>query len=159
MSIMWWKTKEPAKDRQRRPQILIIEDDLNNHPLFQEVFGAVGFDVTIRQTADGDFVNDVITAAPDIISMDIMIGKDGTAVEREGLEAAKLLKSDERTKNIPIMMLTNFSEEHKVIRAKEIGAADFISLQGHTIREIPLIFLRYLENPMAYTPTNPHFRV
>lgn len=133
----------------------MVEDDRNNHPLFRKVFEAAGFAVTIRRTADGDFIEDVVKSGPDIISMDIMIGKSGADVERDGLEAGRLLKADERTAQIPIMILTNFFVDEKVQQAKAFGAVDFISLQGHAIATIPEIFKRYLDAPRKFIPTHP----
>lgn len=136
----------------------MIEDDRNNHPLFQHSFGTAGFKVLIRPTADGTFVEDVVDCAPDIISMDIMIGKSGAVVERDGIDAATLLQADERTRHIPIIFLTNFYEPNKIAKAKEIGAVDFISLQAHSMQELPKIFLTYLEDPDSYIPTQPLMR-
>lgn len=143
---------------QKQPHIFMVEDDRNNHLLFQTAFGAAGFSITLRRSADGDFVNEVAKAAPDIISMDIMIGVSGATVERDGLEAAELLKADERTRNIPILFLTNFFEPSKIQRAKELGAVDFISLQAHSITHVPEIFKQYLLNPEGFIPTNPRMR-
>ncbi|MCA9354822.1 MAG: response regulator [Candidatus Kaiserbacteria bacterium] len=143
------------KDR----KIILVEDDPNNHPLFAEAFSAAGFEVVIFPDADStDFIGEVLSATPDIISMDLMIARENNDALRDGFEAVELLKSDERTKDIPIMILTTFFEERKVTRAKELGAVDFISLQGHDIKRIPDIFNRYLDNPKKYVPMHPLMR-
>lgn len=148
----------PENTLPKTPKIFIIEDDLNNHPLFQKAFADVGFSVTIRKTADGNFIDEIAQIKPDIISMDIMIWKEGGETERDGLEATRLLKLDPRTKDIPVIILTNFSSREKIECAKEYGAADFISLQAHRITEIPPLYLRCLTNPAAYEPSNPLMR-
>jgi CheY-like chemotaxis protein len=140
------------------PKILMVEDNENNHPLFIDAFEAGGFAVAIFQNAEGDFVGEVARVNPDIISMDIMIGKSGANLTRGGLEALQLIKSDERTKGIPVLMLTNFFEEGKVKQAKELGAVDYLSLQGFSISTLPSIFKTYLENPKKYHPIHPIFR-
>lgn len=142
----------------KKPTIFIVEDNKNNHPLFEAAFTAAGYNVTLRRTADGDFVEEVADVKPDIISLDIMIGKSGADVERDGLEAARLLKEDERTKNIPIMILTNFFEESKVQQAKETGAVDFINLQAHDIDKIPDLFSRYIDDPKHFKASHPLLR-
>ena len=139
-------------------KILIVEDDLSNHPLFRKAFENSGFQVVISQNADGEFASDVSEVAPDIISMDLMIGKPDVVLLRDGFDAIELLKGDERTKHIPIIVMTNFFEISKVERAKALGAADYVSLQGNSITEIPDIFTAYLKDPKHYNPTHPVFR-
>jgi len=139
-------------------KIFIVEDNPSNHELFTEAFAAAGFLVTIIPYVDETFLDDVFGIQPDIISMDIMIAGPGIDVPDAGLEAIKTLKADERTRNIPVMVLTNFFEETKVERAKAEGAVDFINLQGQTMSTIPKIFKRYLEDPNDYRPVHPAFR-
>jgi len=142
----------------KKHAILMVEDNDSNHPLFTDAFEAGGFIVTIIPIVDENFVEDVAKAQPDIISMDIMIATAGTEPVHDGLAAIGLLKSYERTKDIPVIVLTSFFEENKVERAKQEGAVDFINLQGHSITTIPKIFHRYLEDPENYNPTHPAFR-
>ena len=68
------------------------------------------------------------------------------------------MKNNEKTKDIPVIVLTNFSQENKVQQAKDLGAVDFISLQGHAIKMIPDIFKRYLNSPSKFIPINLKFR-
>jgi CheY-like chemotaxis protein len=148
---MFWK-KKPATDHKDKPHVLAIEDDPNNHSLYHTIFETVGFQVTIFSDADGDLVSRVLAVDPDIISMDLMIGK------RDGLEAAALLKSDSRTTHYPIMILTNFTDADKMQRAKDIGATDYISLQAHPIKRVPLVFRTYVDNPETFEASNPFMR-
>jgi CheY-like chemotaxis protein len=143
---MWWK---------KTPKILMVEDDLNNHELFRKSFSDAGFEVMICQTADGDFLGEVVGFRPDIISMDLMIGKDNEMVERDGFSAMRLLKQDERTKNIPIMVLTNFHQDEKIQEAKKLGAVDYINLQGQTITKLPAHFLSYINDSKRFNPFQP----
>jgi CheY-like chemotaxis protein len=89
--------------------------------------------------------------------MDIMLDRPGIELPYDGLAGIALLKADDRTKDIPVMILTNFFEEGKVDRAKRAGAVDYINLQGHSISTIPKIFKRYLDDPKNYHPGHPIF--
>ncbi len=142
----------------KKSKILIIEDNTYNHDLYREVFERAGFDVTIHENADGFFPEVVHGIMPDIISMDLMMGKDGKATERDGFEAIEMLKNDLRTHSIPVIVLTSFFEESKVLRAKELGAVDFISFAGQTPSKIPDHYMRYLEDPKHYKPSHPLFK-
>jgi CheY-like chemotaxis protein len=141
-----------------RPKILIVEDNEFNHKLYRDAFERAGFEVTIFQNADGFFADLVAELNPDIISMDIMIGLHGKAAERDGFEAIEALKADLRTHEIPIFVLTSFSSEEKVKRAKELGAVDFISTPSQVFTRIPDYFLHYLNDPEHHTPVHQFFR-
>jgi CheY-like chemotaxis protein len=147
---MFWKKK--------KPKILIVEDDLNNHGLYKDAFESKGFDVVLCQTADGDFITEVDQFKPDLISMDLMIGKNGQAADRDGFEAMEELKRDARTKEIPIFVLSNFFQEKYIQRAKEIGAVDFINAQGQSLPSVSERYARYLDNPRRYQPSQDLFR-
>lgn len=142
-----------------KPKILIIEDNKFNHALYRDVFERGGFEVIMSDDAEGALPDAVSAVAPDIISMDLMLGKDGVETERDGFEAMAALKADLRTYEIPIIVLTNFFEESKVKRAKELGAVDFIHIPGQVIQKIPEHYLRYLKDPKRYRPIHPLFRV
>lgn len=141
-----------------KPKILIVEDNEFNHKLYRDAFEHAGFEVTIFQNADGFFADLVAELSPDIISMDIMIGLHGKAAERDGFEAMEALRADLRTHEIPIFVLTSFSSEEKVRRAKELGAVDFISTPSQVFTKIPDYFLNYLNDPENHTPIHPLFR-
>lgn len=142
-----------------KPKILMVEDLQENHSLFREAFTAAGFDeVMICQTAEDDFVGEVVAFEPSIISMDLMIGSENRDVKRDGFEAIKLLKNDERTKDIPVIVLTSFFDDAKVERAKGLGAVDFINLQGQSLPNIAAQFKSYVDDPKHYKPSHPMFQ-
>ena len=140
------------------PKILIVEDLPANNALYREVFTAAGFTVMLTANADDDFVAAVAAFAPDIISMDIMIGSSTGVVERDGFDAIALLKADARTAHIPIIVLTNFSDDAKIARAKALGAVDYIVVQGQSIKALPERFNAYLKSPRRYQSVHPAFR-
>ena len=58
---------------------------------------------------------------PDLIVLDLMLpGVDG-------LDVTKALKSDQKTKNIPIIMLTAKGEEADIVVGLELGADDYVT--------------------------------
>lgn len=140
------------------PKILIVEDFEANHALYRKIFEDVGFEVLIIKKVDDYFIEAVCQFSPDIISMDLMIEEDVTDHPFAGFDLLFLLKADKRTVQIPVIILTAFFEETKVIKARELGAVDFICVSGHKVQKIPEIFLSYLHDPKHYVPSHPLFR-
>lgn len=141
----------------KHQKVLIVEDDERTQNLLKEVFEQANFEVVIYQTAEGDFASEVASHSPDIISMDLMIGKVGIEIKRDGFQAIELLKADTRTAHIPVIVLTNFFNDDKVRMAKQVGAVDYINLQGQTISKLPEHYLSYLKSPKQYSPVSKIF--
>jgi len=60
-------------------------------------------------------------SVPDIIILDIMMP------EMDGIEVCKILKSDERYRDIPVIMLTAKTDETDKILGLELGADDYVT--------------------------------
>lgn len=146
------------KNENVKPSILIIEDQEINHALYKEAFSFSGFIVSLRKSADDGFVEEVAAMQPAIIAMDFMIGEERSIAAIDGMEALRLLKDDERTKNIPVIMLTNYINEEKMSEAKILGARDYVFLQGQQIRKIADHFMWCVLEPKKFIPIQPSFR-
>jgi two-component system alkaline phosphatase synthesis response regulator PhoP len=71
---------------------------------------------------DGEEVLDLaVSEQPDLIILDLMLPALG------GLEVCKILKKENKTSNIPIIMLTAKSEESDKVIGLELGADDYIT--------------------------------
>jgi len=100
--------------------ILVIEDEediaeLIHYNLVQERF-------TVECTGTGE---EGLAAAlrhhPDLIVLDLMLpGLDG-------LEVCRRLKADDRTRSIPVIMVTARGEETDVVAGLELGADDYVT--------------------------------
>jgi two-component system cell cycle response regulator DivK len=100
--------------------ILIVEDNTRNLKLFRDVLHAAGY--TSLEATDGrQGVELAIREKPDLILMDIQLPA------MDGLEATKLLKADDRTKEIPIIALTSHAMVGDEERIYEAGCDGYIS--------------------------------
>ena len=98
------------------PKILVIDDNPGILFAVKEAFKFKDYDVITLETFSG--VDEIEEIAPNIIFLDIsLIGHNGREVSQE-------LKSDARTKNIPIIILTAYHNAEEL--AKEAGADDFL---------------------------------
>jgi len=87
--------------------------------MYVKIFEMRGF--KIRAEYDGEAgLAAVKEAKPDIILLDIMMPR------LNGLEVLDALKGDEATKSIPVVMLTNLSDQKQQKAALEAGAIKYL---------------------------------
>ncbi len=103
-----------------KERILIIEDEDEIATLIQHNFEREGFAVSV--VSDGDSAPAAIRDQhPDLVLLDLML--PGLS----GLDICRIVKSDDETKSIPIIMLTAKGEESDIVAGLELGADDYIS--------------------------------
>ncbi|NCT55678.1 response regulator [bacterium] len=100
-------------------KILLIEDDLSIAKLYKTELELDGHNVTHLENG-AKTVDTAKAETPDIILLDIQLP------DKDGLTILADLKDDELTKNIKVVMLTNYANEENVEKALNMGAEDFI---------------------------------
>lgn len=102
------------------PKILIVDDNIPNLELLQAYLEDI--DCVIEQATDGFEAMDMIEKSrPDILLLDVMMPKIS------GFEVCKRLKTNPKTSDLPIIMVTALSEMGDIERAIDCGADDFLS--------------------------------
>ena len=104
----------------KNPTILIVDDEETNIRLLKGMLAPKGYD--LREATRGEeallLATDIL---PDMVILDVMMpGIDG-------FEVCQRLKGDDKTKIIPVIMVTALSEKQHRLKAMECGADDFIS--------------------------------
>lgn len=104
----------------KRAKILIVDDSKNIRKLLSIVLKNEKYEII--ESGDG---NEALEKArkerPDLILLDVIIpGKDGITVCRE-------IKSDRRTKNIPVIVITSDASGETRQKAISSGEAAFIT--------------------------------
>ncbi|MBC8197307.1 MAG: response regulator [Candidatus Marinimicrobia bacterium] len=100
--------------------ILIVDDEDGILELVRYNTEKVGYK-TICVGCGEDALNKTRELIPDLIILDLMLpGIDG-------LDVCRILKSDNSTNMIPILMLTAKGEDDDIIKGLEIGADDYVS--------------------------------
>ena len=103
-----------------KPRVLIVEDERSLAEVLQYNLEKEGFDVLTA--ADGqDGVRKAQTHHPDLVVLDLMLPVI------EGYEVCRILRSDAKTQNIRILMLTARSEEVDEIVGFNMGADDYVT--------------------------------
>ena len=100
--------------------ILVVEDE----PAIQELIAynlrQAGHEPMRADTAE-QALDLVRHALPDLVLLDWMLPG------QSGIEFAKRMKADRRTRDVPIIMLTARAEEHDKLLGLETGADDYIT--------------------------------
>lgn len=108
--------------------IFAVEDEVHIQQLVKYNLEANGYKVGTFESGEG-LLEEVVKTLPDLFILDIMLpGMDG-------LEVCRQLRSNTRTKNIPIIMLTAKSEEFDKVLGLELGADDYLT-KPFSVREL-----------------------
>jgi len=103
-----------------KSKILIVDDAIDTVELLKKRFRSEGYDTEEAYNGE-EGLQKVQEYTPDLIVLDIMMPKI------DGYEVCQRLKADEKTKYIPVLMLTAKGEiEHKV-KGLDIGADDYLA--------------------------------
>ena len=98
----------------RAPLILIVEDDRETREFYSNALARDGF--TIDQAHNGhQALEKALQSSPNLILTDIAVpGIDG-------IELCKRLRSDARTRAIPVLAVTGYGDRHYPDRARIAG--------------------------------------
>ena len=101
-------------------RVLVVEDDPDIADLVARYLEKAGYTAT-RVSSGRDALDAVRAKAPDLIVLDVMLP------HVDGLEVCRLLRANDHTASIPIIMLTARAEESERIVGLEMGADDYLA--------------------------------
>ena len=101
-------------------RILIVDDEEDILSLVEYNLKKEGYRTIGVKTGEAA-LQLVEEETPDLIILDLMLP------EMDGLEVCRILKSNENTSDIPIIMLTAKGEEADIVVGLEIGADDYVT--------------------------------
>jgi two-component system phosphate regulon response regulator PhoB len=102
------------------PRILVVEDEPAIQELLRITLAPSGFDVEVSGSAE-DGLEAVRRELPEAALIDWMLPG------MSGLQMARLLRGDQRTRMLPIIMLTARGDESDRVSGLETGADDYIT--------------------------------
>ncbi len=118
-----------AKKSYMAKKILIVEDDAVLQKVLTEYLTSEGFEIS--SALDGETGLQMSkTINPDLILLDIILPK------KDGYEVLKEVKSDSKTKDIPIILLTNLDSISDVEKALELGATTYLVKADYKLEEV-----------------------
>lgn len=103
-----------------REVICIVEDDRDIAELVSFTLEREAYRISVIPSGE-EAIEKISGMIPDLVVLDLMLpGVDG-------LEVCRRLKQDEKTREIPIVMLTAKSEDSDIIAGLEVGADDYVT--------------------------------
>ena len=140
--------------------ILLVEGDpddeiltlraLKNHNIINKVVVARdGVEALDHLFCRGKYAHRDNSLLPQVVLLDLKLPK------LDGLEVLGRIKSDERTKLLPVVILTSSKEENDLINSYKLGANGYVRKPinfiefSEAIKQLGLYWLILNENPLA----------
>ena len=111
-------------------RILLVEDDQYQRKAEEALLRLRGYDVVIA--VDGEEALERLTKPerPDLIVLDLIMPK------LSGFEVLKRIKADPGTSAIPVIVLSNLSQESDRRQVLEAGAVEYLVKAHMTLKEV-----------------------
>jgi len=101
-------------------RILVVEDDPDIAALVNRYLDKAGF-ISELAASGHDALTAIATRPPDLIVLDLMLP------QVDGLEVCRVIRGNEATAGLPIIMLTARADESERIVGLELGADDYLA--------------------------------
>jgi DNA-binding response OmpR family regulator len=134
-----------------KQKILVVDDEPDALELIKVNLTSAG--LTVMTAEDGDAALKKARAVlPNLIILDLMLP------EVDGLEVCKILRRDEATRDIPIIMLTAKATEIDRVLGLELGADDYVT-KPFSPRELVLRVKALLRRSQSGEEVSEHIRI
>jgi two-component system sensor histidine kinase/response regulator len=103
-----------------KPVILIVDDQPQNIELLEVYLIPQGYEI-VKASSGEEALEKLVHNKIDLVLLDVMMPK------MSGFEVLEKLRADEKTRLIPVVMVTALKETEDRVKALEAGCDDFIS--------------------------------
>ena len=101
-------------------KVMVVDDAYSELKLMESILRGAGHQVVTL--IDGEALEDkVSTERPDVLLLDIVMPK------RNGYELLRSLKRDERTRALPVVLVSSRNQESDRIWGRRLGADDYLA--------------------------------
>lgn len=125
-------------------KLILVEDELFVRELYERILRA---EFEVLSAEDGEAGWTLIkkegesSVKPNLILLDVMMPK------LNGIQVLQKIRSDDSTKDIPVIMLTNLGQEDVIKQAFELGAQGYLMKVRLTPYEVLGHVKDFLQNP------------
>lgn len=102
-------------------KVAIIEDDREIKEMYKIKLELGGYEI-VGTDNGSDALKLIENEKPDLVLLDLLLP------EKDGYEILEELKTskNEKVRSIPVVVISNLSNENDILEAKNLGAADFL---------------------------------
>src|SRR6185436_18893223 len=126
----------------KKIKVLVVEDEEILLTALSEELKQEGFDVIgAKDGVEG--LEKAASEQPDLMLLDLVMPR------LDGISTLKQLKSQDNTKNIPVVILTNLSDYDKISDALSMGAMDYLVKANYRLEELVAKIKTVLERRLA----------
>ena len=126
-----------------KTKILIIEDDQSLVKIINEALDAEKFKTVLALEVD-EGLDKAILENPDLIVLDILLPG------QSGFTCLRNLKNNRKTKDIPVIILSNLGQAEEIREALKLGAVDYLVKADFTIDEVIKKILKHSRKKNAW---------
>jgi DNA-binding response OmpR family regulator len=110
-------------------KILLVEDEAALQKTLGEALRKKGYEV--KSALDGGLgLRLAKKEEPNLILLDLMLPK------MHGLDVLRALREEKKTKNIPVVILTNMEDINEIETAIELGATTYLVKSNYNLDEV-----------------------
>jgi putative two-component system response regulator len=110
-----------SANRPRTARIAVIDDEPVNIQVVRKYLHDVGYQNFVTTSESTQAVGLILREKPDLVILDIVMP------QVDGLDILRVLRSTERTRYLPVLILTAAAEGEVKRKALELGATDFLA--------------------------------
>lgn len=119
-------------------RVLLIEDEPALRDIYATKLQMEGFEIYTAQDGVEGF-DMAVQKQPHIVLLDLILPI------KDGFDVLKDLKANPRTKDIPVIILSNLGQPYEVKRGLALGAEDFLTKANLTPAKVATEVLRVLK--------------
>ena len=108
-----------TQEKAGKIKVLVVEDDAFLAGMYVTKLNLEGFDVEVAEDGEQG-LKQALEVNPRIILLDIILPK------MSGFDVLQDLKKEPKTKDIPVILLTNLGQREDVKKGLELGAVDYL---------------------------------
>ena len=127
-----------TKVEEKGVKVLLIEDEPEVLELYRLKLTLDEYNVVTASNGK-DGLKKAVDESPELIFLDIKMP------EMDGFEVLKKLRSDTKTKNIPVVILSNFDEQDMIEKGLSLGANEYLIKSQFTPEEISSKIKNWIE--------------
>lgn len=115
---------------QQKISVILVEDDSFISNMYRTKLANLGYEVEVIDDGEVAWKRLQEAPVPDLVLLDVVLPK------RDGFEILEEMRKRDKTKNVPVVLLTNLGQKPDVERGLKLGANDYIIKAYFTPTEV-----------------------